>query len=239
MNVLQSYVHESADVLEVVLHKNARIFKNVYARRSVFGANTKVGDFSRIEDSLFGDNVELQRNSMIYHSEIDDFSYTGRNFVCWHAKIGKFCSLSWNVSIGGANHDYHRITQHAFLYAKQFGMLDSEQNIGYDRFESDCVIGNDVWIGCNSVICRNVHIGNGAVIAAGAVVTKDVPSYAIVGGCPAKIIKYRCSRSLAERLEKTEWWNLEPSVIKLNYNLFNSVISEEVVRSLEVLCKNK
>ena len=159
----------------------------------------------------------------------------GRNFTAWHCKIGKFCSISWNVGIGGANHDYERITQHAFLYAPQFGVLDNGQTPGYNRFEDECIIGNDVWIGCNAVVCRNVHIGDGAVIAAGAVVTKDVEPYTIVGGVPGKMIKRRCDIKLAERLLKAQWWNLPSDIIKENFDLFNSKINEQSVSKIEKL----
>ena len=211
------------------------MYKNAFVKNSVLGENVKVGDFARIENSEFCRNVDLQRFAMIYNSQMGDYSYVGRNFTCWYAKIGKFCSISWNVGIGGANHDYNRISQHAFLYAPQFGMLDVDQALGYDRFDSPCEIGNDVWIGCNAVICRGVHIGDGAVIAAGAVVTKDVEPYTIVGGVPAKVIKRRCPLELAHRLQRAEWWSLPSDVIKDNFELFNQVITEESVCKIEDL----
>lgn len=234
---MNEYIHESAEVHDSVIEEGAKIFKSVLVRNSHIGQNVKVGDFSRIENSMFGQNVDLQRFSLIYNSEIGDYSYVGRNFTCWYSRIGKFCSVSWNVGIGGANHDYNRITQHAFLYAPQFGILEKNQSPGYDRFDSDCEIGNDVWIGCNVVICRNVHIGNGAVIGAGSVVTKDVEPYTIVAGVPARIIKRRCSEYLAKRLEKTKWWDLDSSIIKKHFEIFNEVISEDSIVALEAIIK--
>ena len=234
---MNSFVHETADVSDVKLSDGAKVYKNAFVKDTTLGKNVKVGDFSRIEGSEFGENVDLQRFAMIYHSKMGDYSYVGRNFTCWYANIGKFCSISWNVGIGGANHDYNRITQHAFLYAPQFGILEQGQKPGYNRFESSCEIGNDVWIGCNAVICRGVHIGNGAVIGAGAVVTKDVEPYTIVGGVPAKVIKRRCSEELALRLQATEWWNLSSNVIKDNFELFNQTITEESVKAIEELVK--
>ncbi|MBP5456280.1 MAG: antibiotic acetyltransferase [Paludibacteraceae bacterium] len=213
----------------------ARIYKFAFVRNSVLNENVKVGDFSRISDSIFGKGVDLQRFAMIYNSEMGDYSYVGRNFTCWHAKIGKFCSISWNVGIGGANHDYNRISQHAFLYAPQFGILESEPL--YDRFNTVCEVGNDVWIGCNAVICRNVKIGDGAVVAAGAVVTKDVEPYTIVGGVPAKVIKRRCSVELSKKMLRLEWWNLDPLVIKKNIALFGEPISDYVIEKIDQLKK--
>ncbi len=232
---MNSFVHETAEVTNVELCAGAKVYKNAFVKDTVLGECVKVGDFSRIEGCEFGRNVDLQRFALIYHSRMGDYSYVGRNFTCWYAKIGKFCSISWNVGIGGANHDYNRITQHAFLYASQFGMLEPGEPAGYDRFETHCEIGNDVWIGCNAVICRGVHIGDGAVVGAGAVVTKDVEPYTIVGGVPASVIKRRCSLELANRLQATEWWNLSGTIIKDNFDLFNQVITEESVKAIEEL----
>ena len=143
---MNNNIHETAEVFNVELADGAKIYKSAFVKNAKLGKNVKVGDFSRIENSVFGRNVDLQRFAMIYNSSMGDYSYVGRNFTCWHACIGKFCSISWNVGIGGANHDYNRISQHAFLYASQFGMIDSNQPPGYDRFDSRCTIGNDVWI---------------------------------------------------------------------------------------------
>lgn len=236
---MNSFIDKTADVSNVEMSEGSKVYKNALVKNSRLEENVKIGDFARIENSVFGKNADVQRFAMIYHSVMGDYSYVGRNFTCWHARIGKFCSISWNVGIGGANHDYNRISQHAFLYAPQFGMLGPGQEKGYDRFDSPCEIGNDVWIGCNAVICRGVHIGDGAVVGAGAVVTKDVKPYTIVGGVPAKMIKRRCSEDLARRLQRTEWWNLSSDVIKSNYCLFNQRITDESVRSIELLVEKE
>lgn len=228
-----TFIHDTAVVYNVELGEGAKIYKNTLVKNTNLGSDVKVGDFSRIEDSQLGRNVDIQRFAMIYNSQMGDYSYCGRNFTCWHAKIGKFCSISWNVGIGGANHDYNRISQHAFLYASQFGMLKDKEEPGYDRFVTDCEVGNDVWVGCNAVVCRGVHIGDGAVIGAGSVVTKDVEPYTIVGGVPAKLIKRRCSPDLAHRLIATEWWNLNPTLIKDHFALFNDIISDDSVSKIE------
>ena len=228
-------ISEAALLENVTYAPNARIY-DAYVKNSIVGERSIIRDGSRIENSKFGLNVDLQRNAMIYNTEIDDYTYTGRNFVPWHSRIGKYCSISWNVSIGGANHDFHRITQHAFLYAPQFGFLGKSEDPKYNRFSDECVVGNDVWIACNAVICRGVHIGDGAVIAAGAVVTKDVEPYTIVAGVPAKVIKERCSHELSNRLINAKWWNLPPNVIKANIDLFSAEITEASVFLIEKLC---
>lgn len=229
-------VDQTAVIENVTLGEGSQIWKNAFVKNCQLSDYAKINDFCRLENCSLGIHTDIQRYAMCYHTVLGDFTYTGRNFVSWYCKIGKFCSISWNVSIGGANHDYNRITQHAFLYARQFGMLD-EHTIGYNRFDNNCEVGNDVWIACNAVVCRNVKIGDGAVIAAGAVVTKDVEPYTVVAGVPAKVIKRRCSKALAERLCALRWWDLPVEIIRKNFDLFNSAISEDSVGQIEDLVR--
>ncbi|WP_303005517.1 CatB-related O-acetyltransferase [Bacteroides congonensis] len=236
MNECNYFIAENAETENLQLSDGVKIF-SARVKNSSLGQDSLIRDFSQVEGCVIGKRVDLQRMAMIFNTEIGDFTYTGRNFTCWNAKIGKFCSISWNVGVGGANHDYNRISQHAFLYASQFGMIEKGQKPGYNRFETECIIGNDVWIGCNAVVCRDVKIGDGAVIAAGAVVTKDVAPYTIVGGVPAKVIKRRCSEELASRLQKTQWWNLPVEILKKNFEFFNSNITETSVTEMENLIR--
>ncbi|EKO3576514.1 CatB-related O-acetyltransferase [Vibrio metschnikovii] len=91
----------------------------------------------------------------------------------------------------------------------------------YDRYSESVIIGNDVWIAAGAVITRGIKIGDGAVIGANAVVTKDVPPYAIVAGIPAKVIKYRFTPEIIQRLLDIQWWNWEEIKIKENFTLFS------------------
>lgn len=227
------FIHDTAIVKDLRLSDDVKIYQHVTIKNCTLSENVKIGDFSRIENSKFGIMADIQRYALIYNCEIGNYTYTGRNFTAWFSKIGKFCSISWNVSIGGANHDYNRIAQHAFLYSPQFKMIPNVKGQKYNRFQDICEIGNDVWIACNSVICRGVKVGDGAVIGAGAVVTKDIPPYAIVAGVPAKIIKRRCCVKLADRLVATRWWDLPPEIIMRNIDVFNSIINEDSVSQIE------
>lgn len=227
------FIHNSAKVELCQISNNCRIYKDVFAKNCEFDESVSIGDFSRIQESVLGRNVSIQRNSQIFNSKIGDYTYTGRNLTMWYATIGKFCSISWNVSIGGANHDYGRVTSHAFLYSDMFDI--NEGRCGYDRFQDNCIIGNDVWIAANAVICRNVTIGDGAVIAAGAVVTKDVAPYSIVGGVPAKHLKYRFSNDVIIELLKIRWWELPYQVIRNKFELFNSIPTPDVLRQLRTI----
>nr|WP_246566018.1 CatB-related O-acetyltransferase [Tissierella simiarum] len=96
-----------------------------------------------------------------------------------------------------------------------------------------CIIGNDVWIGSNAVILRGVKVGNGAVIGAGAIVTKDVEPYSIVVGNPARVIKKRFSEQIIESLEKIQWWNWSKEIIRKNLDLvYSSTVDEHVINKL-------
>ena len=201
-----------------------------------FGENVNIGDFSRIENSEFENGVGIQRNALIYNTLIGKYSYVGKNFTSWYANIGKFCSISWNVGIGGANHDYSKLTTHAFLYSPYMGLMGENEGIpANERFLEECAIGNDVWIAANVSVCRGVHIGDGAVIGAGAVVTKDVAPYTIVAGVPAKPIKKRFDDKTINRLLEIQWWNFNDDLIRENFNLFKSTPDNDVLEKLEWL----
>jgi virginiamycin A acetyltransferase len=118
-------------------------------------------------------------------------------------KIGKFCSIAENVSILlGGEHITNWVSTYPFPF-----FFDSAKNIQYlPLSKGDIVIGNDVWIGYGTIILSGVTIGDGSVIAAGSVITKSVAPYAIVGGNPAKLIRYRFSAEIILMLEKMQWW---------------------------------
>lgn len=137
---------------------------------------------------------------------IGDFSYVSgpRTFV-ESARIGKFCSIARQTVIGVGNHDHSIVTTHPFLISPEFGGLVQARQAGAQREAP--IIGNDVWIGINSIVMRGVKVGDGAVIAANSVVTRDVEPYAIVGGAPARLLKHRFPPELAAALQRSKWWD--------------------------------
>lgn len=165
-------------------------------------------------------------NSIIYEEyniKIGKYSYGCQKIdgtIEPGTKIGSYCSIAPGVRIGGLNHPIKYVTTHPILYNDIFKYVE----ICDENVKSETVtIGNDVWIGFNSIILGGVTIGNGAIIAAGSVVTKDVPPYSIVGGSPARVIKYRFEKKQIEALEKIKWWDWEENKIKYNINLFKDL----------------
>lgn len=147
------------------------------------------------------------------------FFYKGVNLK----EIGAFCSIAKNVSITGMNHPTSYITTNPFIYYKSRGIVTEDRLDLIDKEKNKkVIIGNDVWIGENVTLLPSVKIGNGAIISAGSIVTKDVPDYAIVGGVPAKIIKYRFSKEEIEILNDIKWWEWPNEKIKQNINYFTS-----------------
>ena len=227
-------IDNTAIVVDSKIDESSIIYRNCRINDSIIKESCVIGDDSIIKKSLLGSQVKIQRNSMIQYSEIQNYSYGGMRFTAIHCKVGKYCSISWNVSIGGANHDYLKLTTHSMLYDKQFGMVEEPF---YNRFNDDCVIGNDVWVGAGAQILRGVVVGDGAVIAAGAVVTKDVPPYAIVGGVPAKIIKYRFDDWTIKQLLDIKWWDFNPQTIKNHIDLFGTDVNYETINQLKRIKK--
>lgn len=131
--------------------------------------------------------------------------------------IGRYCSIAPEVCIGGGEHPSNWLSSHPFQYAPsrlvQRVAGEAHQPLPPPKGPAPCVIGHDVWIGARAIVKRGVTIGHGAIIAAGSVVTKDVPPYAIVAGVPARILRYRFEPAVIAALLKLEWWHLTPAAM--------------------------
>ena len=167
-------------------------------------------------------NSNIHPTSVIYsgchvtNSQFGRYSYCAYDCHITNAEIGSFCSIGNRVHIGEA--------EHPLQWASTSPVFENVTHSGPDkrfaRFEvppvQRTIIGSDVWIGYGATIKQGVRIGHGAVIGSNAVVTKDVPAYAVVGGVPAKIIKYRFDQDTISKLLESEWWNLPDDALQ-NY----------------------
>lgn len=171
--------------------------------------------------------IKINRKSLINGASIDSYSYIGQKCVLNNCKIGKFCSIGSDVHIVASQHPTTGyISSSPIFYSdkKQCGITFSEEKKYKEHKTIDgysAIIENDVWIGEHVYIMGGVTIGNGAVVALGSIVTKDVPPYAVVAGVPARVIRYRFDNETIEQLLKDEWWNKPIDWIKDNYHSFH------------------
>lgn len=137
-------------------------------------------------------------------------------------KIGSFCSFADGVDAVW-NHQLDMVTNHDFIYESKICSEIDNQKITYEELNREFEIGNDVWLGKNVILTNGVKIGNGARAAAGSVITRDVPDYAVVAGVPAKIMKYRFDKEQIRKLNEIAWWDWPVEKIKESYDDFMDI----------------
>jgi virginiamycin A acetyltransferase len=164
--------------------KGCRIYSAYVSPRALRGRNIEINVGTRIDSSC----------------EIGGSSYIGCYCYVTRAKIGRYVSIANNVSIGQGEHKLDKISTSSVFYKSAWDVLTA----------GDCEVGSDAWIGVDAIILRGVKVGTGAVVAANAVVTKDVPDFAVVAGVPARIIKYRFPESQRAQILASLWWEMEP-----------------------------
>ena len=172
--------------------------QTVYLNAVVKDPQIEVGDYT-IYNDFAADPLLFEKNNVLYHYPIHQERLV----------IGKFCSIACGTKFlfNCANHTLKSLSTYTFpLFYEDWGLDKAEVISAWDN-KGDIIIGNDVWIGYEAVIMAGVHIGDGAIIAARAVVTKDVPPYTIVGGTPAKEIRKRFDPAVIERLLMLKWWD--------------------------------
>ncbi len=166
-----------------------------------------------ILDSKVDKTACIYSGTHFYKSSLGRYSYIGYDSEIIYCEIGNFCSLANQTIIGGATHPLDWVSTSPVFYNVAGGTNCHLGNKELNPFKKT-YIGNDVWVGERAIILQGITVGNGAVIGAGSVVTKDVPPYAIVAGCPAKIIRYRFDENTISALEKVKWWNLSDEKLK-------------------------
>lgn len=178
-------------------------------------AETVIEPTVRLREVSVGKCCEILGDTAIEYSEIGDYSYLGPGCMVGDATIGKFCAIAAQVRIGAPNHPMERPSQHRFTYCPEYYDASATRDHAFFRERRDArvKIGNDVWIGHAVIVLPGVCVGDGAVLAAGAVVTKDVAPYTIVGGVPARQIRERFNRAIAAQLSRIAWWDWPSEMI--------------------------
>lgn len=189
-----------------------------------------------LRGSIFEENVSFNSpitnaNNRVFlgaHSYMNDGGYIRSNVF-----IGRYCSIGRRVTILAARHNMHILsTSPALNNGNEVYTSEQKEMLGINTTPVRVIIENDVWIGDGAVIMPGVRIATGAVIAANCVVTKDVPPYAIFGGVPGKLIKYRFPTEIKEQLLSTRWWNMD-------YKTINSMPKKNIFSFIEASSSQK
>lgn len=198
--------------------------QTVYLNAVVKNPRIQIGAYTMYNDFVH-DPVNFEQNNVLYHYPINQD----------RLQIGKFCSIACGAKFlfTSANHTMGSLSTYPFpLFFEEWDLPISQVTTAWDN-RGDIVIGHDVWIGYEAVILSGVQIGNGAIIGARAVVTKDVPPYTIVGGVPAKPIKKRFDPETIKRLEDLRWWDLPHEEVKQLVPAIRSGEVEELLYAYE------
>ena len=196
----------------------------VYLQNVVTDPSISVGDYT-IYDDFVNDPRDFQRNNVLYHYPINRERLV----------IGKFCSIACGAKFlfNSANHTLRSLSTYIFpVLFEEWGLDVARIPEAWDN-RGDIVIGNDVWIGYDAVVLAGVTVGDGAIIAARAVVTKDVPPYTIVGGVPARPIRRRFSDSEIDQLLDLKWWDWPEEKIARSIDVIQSGDLEGLKRAAE------
>lgn len=181
--------------------------ETVYLKHVVTNPNIQIGDYTMYNDFVH-DPRQFEKNNVLYHYPINGDTL----------RIGKFCSIACGAKFlfASANHTQTSVSTYPFpIFFEEWDLDIGDVTSAWDH-KGDIVIGNDVWIGYEAVIMAGVTIGDGAIIGARAVVTKDVPPYTIVGGVPARDIRRRFSDDVIARLLELKWWDWPAEQIQRN-----------------------
>mgnify|MGYP000635882780 CR=1 FL=1 len=185
--------------------------ETVYLQNVITNPNITVGDYT-IYNDFVREPKDFEKNNVLYQYPVNKDKLI----------IGKFCSTACGAKFifNSANHTLSSLSTYPFpIFFEEWGLDVRNITKAWDN-KGDIVIGNDVWIGYEAVILSGVTIGDGAIIGARAVVTKDIPPYEIWGGVPAKLIKCRFDKDTMKKLCKMYWTKWDDGKIKQHLDLF-------------------
>ena len=193
-----------------------------------------IGNYTHMAYCSVGARTEIARRCVISNATIGEVCLIGKSTVINNFEIGSYCAISWNITIGGGQHP----TSSLMMVNRKF-LFDGDDSInGLDPIlHTHGTIGSDVWIGAGASIMTGVHIGDGAVIGANAVVTKDIAPYTIVAGVPAKEIRKQFSENVIQELLDIRWWEFSKEDLQAFHNCFVDDLTPEKLEELKELRK--
>ncbi|MDO6725887.1 chloramphenicol acetyltransferase [Cognatishimia sp. 1_MG-2023] len=188
-----------------------------------------------VNDTTFGTYVEIGQGTRLAHSHIDDYSYCDRFCDIANASVGKFSNIASYVRIGATDHPMDKASLHHFHYRSADYFDDATHDEGWfaHRKNRRCVIGHDTWLGHGAQVRPEVTIGHGAVVAGGAIVTKDVPPYMIVAGIPAEPLRGRFKTDISDRLMALAWWDWPHDQLRQALTDFRALSAEAFLERYE------
>ena len=188
-----------------------------------------------VRNTTLGRFTEIDERCKIVDSAIGDYSYVIRDSEIWSATIGKFVNIASHVRINATNHPTWRASLHHFTYRAQDYWPDAGMETTFFdwRRENSVTVGHDVWLGHGSTLLPGVSVGNGSVVGAGAVVSRDVEPYTIVGGVPARVIRRRFDEAIGERLDRLAWWDWSHAQLRTALDDFRTLAIDEVLARYE------
>lgn len=203
-----------------------------YIHRRRFRGVCDISPSAKVDGSdCFEGKNRICAGTAFFHSRLGYASYVGERSFIRNTEIGRYSCIGPEVLTASGTHPTQFVSVHPAFYstAKQSGFTYVKEDAfeEYDYLDKErkisVRIGNDVWIGTRATLLEGVTVGDGAVVAAGAVVTRDVPPYAIVGGVPAKVIRYRFTPEEIEKLLEIKWWEKDPAWLSEHAHEFCSV----------------
>lgn len=187
------------------------------------GHHVSISPKAVVRKSTLHDYARLKDYVELIESNLGAYSYISQNCLVNKTQVGKFCSIGHGTYIGLWEHNMAVSTHSFYLYETSGNFVKGYRD--YDKCALTTCLGNDVWVGANSVILKGRSIGDGAIVGAGSVVTRDVPPYAVVVGNPAKIIKYRFLPEDIAFLLRLQWWHAPREILQemVDRQVFNAV----------------
>ena len=189
---------------------------------------------AQVRDCSFGAYCEVGARTQVAESSFGDYSYVVNDADIIYASIGRFCSIAAQARVNPGNHPLQRVALSHFTYRSSAYGLGADDAAFFDwRRGHRVVLGNDVWIGHGAIILPNVTIGDGAAIGAGAVVSRDVPAFAVAVGVPARVVRYRFAPEIVAALQRIAWWEWPHERLRAGLADFRTMEAEAFCRKYD------